>query len=124
MIFGYLFFNDSILVVSHAKKKEVQNIFCLDVLPTEDDKKSLLHCLFGQVNSNGKYECKDPKKFHKKMAKYVREQQGYDRETYLAVIMIVLRFKDDKRFPTAKTEGKVFLELIIGKHPELQKTAT
>nr|CAH0103296.1 unnamed protein product [Daphnia galeata] len=103
--------------------KEIENIFCLDVLPTEDGNDSLLHCLFGQVNSNGKYECIDTERLCKQIAKYIREK-CCDWETYNAVIMFVLRVKDDERFPIAKTEGKKLIDFIMEKHPQLKGTET
>ena len=47
---------------------------CFDELPTEDGTDSLLHCLFGQLNSEGKYVCKDTNKFRKLLAKHNREE--------------------------------------------------
>ncbi len=35
------------------------NVYCLDELFTEDGSDSALHCLFGQINSEGKYVCNE-----------------------------------------------------------------
>jgi preprotein translocase subunit SecA len=55
------------------------DVYCLDELLTEEGiTDSLLHCLFGQLNWEGKFVCRDADKFYKLIAKHGRENESQD----------------------------------------------
>ncbi|XP_046642470.1 uncharacterized protein LOC124327556 isoform X2 [Daphnia pulicaria] len=97
---------------------------CLDVLPTEDGTDSLLHCLFGQLNSDGKYVCKDTNKFRKLIAKHIREEDSSRAKTYNGVVMFVLRVDNDNIFPMACAKRGELIKNIIAKYQPLKGKET
>nr|CAH0102701.1 unnamed protein product [Daphnia galeata] len=105
------------------KYKTNVSVYCFDELQTENGIDSTLHCLFGQVNSEGKYVCKDTNHFRKRIAKHIREEHDIEK-TYNVVGMFVLRVKDDKRFPAAAETRDKHIESITTKYQQLKGMET
>ncbi|KAI9563930.1 hypothetical protein GHT06_011398 [Daphnia sinensis] len=49
------------------------SVRCLDILPTTSGGDSAIHSIFGQMNSNGLYECNNVKMFRHRLASYIRQ---------------------------------------------------
>lgn len=88
------------------------SVYCLDILPTESDPDSVLHCIFGQMSNLGSYMCKNTKKYRKHLANAVRQKMILNDVIATVKEFVVRKIKKghQQEFPIASAVKRRFQE--------------